>query len=61
MVKALGEMGRDFYKEYSDRKRQEEVFRRQIAIARELGLPIVVHSKGCRRGNYQDLEGRKGL
>nr|NAZ22946.1 radical SAM protein [Thermocrinis sp.] len=38
-VKALGEMGLDFYKEYSDRKKQEDIFRKQIQIARELGIP----------------------
>lgn len=54
-VKAIGEMGLDFYKDYSDRKRQEEVFRRQIAIARELGLPIVVHSRSAEKETLQIL------
>mgnify|MGYP001772823446 CR=1 FL=1 len=58
-VKALGEMGLDFYKEYSDRKRQEEVFRRQIAIARELGLPIVVHSRDAEEETIRILREEK--
>ncbi len=58
-VKALGEMGLDFYKEYSDRKRQEEVFRRQIAIARELGLPIVVHSRNAEEETIRILREEK--
>lgn len=58
-VKAIGEMGLDFYKDYSDRKRQEEVFRRQIAIARELGLPIVVHSRSAEKETLQILREEK--
>ncbi|MFN4012270.1 MAG: YchF/TatD family DNA exonuclease [Aquificaceae bacterium] len=58
-VKALGEMGLDFYKDYSDRKRQEEVFRRQIAIARELGLPIVVHSREAEEDTIRILREEK--
>ncbi|MFN3871297.1 MAG: YchF/TatD family DNA exonuclease, partial [Aquificaceae bacterium] len=55
-VKALGEMGLDFYKEYSSRKKQEEVFRRQIAIAKELGLPIVVHSREAEKETLRILK-----
>jgi len=58
-VKALGEMGLDFYKDYSDRKKQEEVFRRQIAIARELGLPIVVHSRDAEEETIRILREEK--
>ncbi|MFN3599634.1 MAG: YchF/TatD family DNA exonuclease [Aquificaceae bacterium] len=58
-VKALGEMGLDFYKDYADRKRQEEVFRRQIAIARELGLPIVVHSREAEKETLRILKEEK--
>ncbi|MCS6958316.1 MAG: YchF/TatD family DNA exonuclease [Aquificaceae bacterium] len=54
-VRALGEMGLDFYKNYSDKKKQEEVFRRQIAIARELGLPIVVHSRDAEQDTIRIL------
>lgn len=58
-VKALGEMGLDFYKDYSDRKRQEDVFRKQINIARELGLPIVVHSRDAEEKTIQILREEK--
>ncbi len=58
-VKALGEMGLDFYKDYADRKRQEEVFRKQIAIARELGLPIVVHSRAAEKETLRILKEEK--
>jgi len=58
-VKALGEMGLDFYKDYSDRKEQEEVFRKQIQIARELGIPIVVHSRDAEEETYRILKEEK--
>jgi TatD DNase family protein len=58
-VKALGEMGLDFYKEYSDRKKQEEVFRKQIQIARGLGIPVVVHSRDAEEETYRILKEEK--
>ncbi len=58
-VKALGEMGLDFYKNYSDRKKQEDIFRKQIQIARELGLPIVVHSRDAEEETYRILKEEK--
>ncbi|RME12235.1 MAG: radical SAM protein, partial [Aquificota bacterium] len=49
----------DFYKDYSDRKRQEDIFRKQIAIARELGLPIVVHSRDAEEETLRILKEEK--
>lgn len=40
---ALGEMGLDYHYDYSPRDRQREVFRRQLELAHEYGLPAVVH------------------
>lgn len=42
---AWGEIGLDFYYDNSPREIQEQVFRRQIRIARELSLPIIIHSR----------------
>lgn len=44
-VVALGEMGLDYYWDNSPRDKQAEVFRKQIAIARETGLPIIIHDR----------------
>lgn len=44
-VIAWGEIGLDFYYDHSPRDVQEKVFRRQISVARELGLPIIIHSR----------------
>jgi TatD DNase family protein len=44
-VVALGEMGLDFHYDNSPRDTQRAVFRRQVAIARERALPIVIHDR----------------
>lgn len=44
-VIAWGEIGLDFYYDHSPRDVQRDVFRRQIRKARELDLPIIVHSR----------------
>ncbi len=44
-VVGIGESGLDFFYDHSPRATQEEVFRRHIAVARDLELPIVVHSR----------------
>jgi TatD DNase family protein len=42
---AIGEIGLDFHYDLSPRDVQREVFRRQIRLAREVRLPIIVHSR----------------
>jgi TatD DNase family protein len=42
---ALGEMGLDFHYDNSPREVQRNAFRDQLAIARERGLPVVIHSR----------------
>jgi TatD DNase family protein len=42
---AWGEIGLDFYYDHSPRDVQKEVFIRQIRKARELGLPVIIHSR----------------
>jgi len=44
-VIAIGEIGLDFYRDRSPRDLQENTFRRFIAMARELSLPIIIHDR----------------
>jgi len=44
-VVALGETGLDYYRDLSPRDDQKRAFRRQIGLARELQLPLIVHSR----------------
>ncbi|MDQ7038454.1 MAG: YchF/TatD family DNA exonuclease [Aquificota bacterium] len=54
-VRAIGETGLDFYRNYSDRRKQEEVFRWQINLARELGLPLVIHMRDAEEETIRIL------
>ncbi|MDR0821888.1 MAG: TatD family hydrolase [Oscillospiraceae bacterium] len=44
-VKAIGEIGLDYHYPDTDKPLQQKVFREQIALAKELGLPVIVHSR----------------
>lgn len=44
-VIAVGEAGLDYFYEYSSRTQQKSAFARQIQIAHERKLPLVVHSR----------------
>lgn len=44
-VMAIGEIGLDFHYDRSPRDIQREVFRKQIRLANELKMPIVIHSR----------------
>lgn len=44
-VVAIGETGLDYHYDRSPRETQREVFRRHLDLARETGLPVVVHSR----------------
>lgn len=44
-VVAIGEMGLDYYRNLSPQNVQQEIFRRQIALAKEAGLPVIIHDR----------------
>jgi len=44
-VVAIGEIGLDFHYDHSPRDVQRDVFRRQIRLAREASLPVIVHTR----------------
>lgn len=55
-VVALGEIGLDYHWMTETPEIQEKVFRRQIAIARELQLPIVIHTRDAMADTYRILK-----
>ncbi|MGB7407430.1 MAG: TatD family hydrolase [Pontixanthobacter sp.] len=42
---AIGETGLDYHYDKSDRDVQKSLFRRHIEVARERGLPVVIHTR----------------
>lgn len=44
-VIGIGETGLDYYYDHSDRAMQQALFRRHISVARETGLPLIVHTR----------------
>lgn len=46
-VIALGEIGLDFHYDHSPREVQREVFIRQLRMAREESLPVIIHSRSA--------------
>jgi TatD DNase family protein len=46
-VVAIGETGLDFFRDYAPREAQERWFRAQLALADELGLPVVIHQRSA--------------
>ena len=53
---ALGETGLDFYRDYAPRADQERWFRAQLALADELGLPVVIHQRSALAETLAILE-----
>ena len=61
-VVALGEMGLDYYynKEAESQAIQRQVFKRQIELALELGLPIEIHTRDAEEDTKKILEPYRG-
>ena len=47
-VIALGEIGLDYFKNYSPQDEQRTHFRQQIQLAREMNKPIIIHSRDAK-------------
>ncbi|MCE2391575.1 MAG: TatD family hydrolase [Proteobacteria bacterium] len=56
-VVAVGECGLDYWYEHAPREAQRSAFAAQIRIARDQGLPLVIHVRASRgsRDAYEDL------
>jgi TatD DNase family protein len=55
-VVAIGETGLDFYRDYAPRADQERWFRAQLALADEMGLPVVIHQRSAFEETLAILE-----
>lgn len=55
IVVAIGEIGLDYHYEHSPREQQKKVYWRQLQLAHELGLPVVIHERKSSLDNYNLL------
>ncbi len=58
-VVAIGEIGLDFHYDNSPRDKQKEVFRAQLDLAREINLPVVIHSREAEEETLKILIEKK--
>ncbi len=54
--KAIGEIGLDYFKSEVPKDIQEKAFRAQLALAKELNLPIVIHSRDAFEDTIKVLD-----
>jgi TatD DNase family protein len=59
-VVAVGETGLDYYRDGSARKRQRTLFDAQLALASDIGKPIVIHTREADRDTADALAGFAG-
>ena len=53
---AVGECGLDYYYDHSPREQQQDVFRAQIALAKSLARPLVVHVRDAWEDTLRILQ-----
>ena len=59
-IVAIGEIGLDYYYDFSPREIQKELFIKQLNIARDLKLPVIIHSRDAMGDTYDILSKFKG-
>lgn len=53
---AVGEIGLDYYWDKASHKVQKEWFSRQLALAKKVDLPVVIHSREAARDTFDILK-----
>lgn len=58
-IKAVGEIGLDYHYEGYDRDKQIKLFEEQLVLAKELSLPVIVHSRDACEDTLNILKKHK--
>ncbi len=56
LIVAIGEIGLDFHYDHSPRDVQREAFRRQLRLARDVKLPVIIHTREADKETAAILE-----
>ncbi|KPL67592.1 LuxR family transcriptional regulator [Erythrobacter sp. SG61-1L] len=59
-VIGIGETGLDYYYDKSDREVQQDLFRVHIGVARETGLPLIIHTRDAEEDTAAILREEMG-
>ena len=59
-ARAIGEIGLDYHYDFSPRDVQQAVFRVQLRLARELGRPVVIHTREADQDTLAILDDEGG-
>ncbi|MEA4883407.1 MAG: TatD family hydrolase [Clostridia bacterium] len=54
-VVGIGEIGLDYYRDLSPRDQQLRVFRSQLELAREMGVPVEIHNRDAHHDTLEML------
>jgi TatD DNase family protein len=54
-VVAVGETGLDYHRDYASHAAQQELFAAHLAIARDLGKPVVIHTRDADEDTWERL------
>jgi len=58
-VVAIGEIGLDYYWDEPDRETQKKWFIRQLTLAREVNLPVIIHSRDAAKDTLDIMKAEK--
>ena len=55
-VVAWGEIGLDYYRNYSEKENQRKIFQAQLELAQRAELPVIIHDRDAHEEVYATLE-----
>ncbi len=58
-VVAIGEIGLDYYRDLSPRSTQRDVLIKQIELANDIGLPVIIHNRESTKDMLAILRGHR--